>query len=218
MLATGELRLVLLGALARRHPAWSEIRALAAALAEATGARLGYPAGGRQCGRCGARRCDSAPRYRRTYRRAARSIRGRDAAAQISGRTCWWARSRAEDFAVPGRAESALAGGGLRHRAHAVCGCGATGETRGHPADRRLCGDLGHLGQRRGTLAECCGRGASPGRSAARLEGAARTREPARRDGIRLPELRGRSQRAARARWTGCTPHRRPRARLSPAI
>jgi len=42
MLAQGELRLILLGALAERHASFSEIRALAAALAEATGARLGY--------------------------------------------------------------------------------------------------------------------------------------------------------------------------------
>jgi NADH-quinone oxidoreductase subunit G len=51
MLASGELRLVLLGALARRHPAWSEIHALAAAVASATGARLGFlPEGGNAVG------------------------------------------------------------------------------------------------------------------------------------------------------------------------
>jgi NADH-quinone oxidoreductase subunit G len=42
MLAQGGLRLILLGALAERHASFSEIRALAAALAEVTGARLGY--------------------------------------------------------------------------------------------------------------------------------------------------------------------------------
>jgi len=42
MLMKGELRLVLLGALAERHASFAEIRALAAALAEVTGARLGY--------------------------------------------------------------------------------------------------------------------------------------------------------------------------------
>jgi NADH-quinone oxidoreductase subunit G len=42
MLAAGDLRLILLGALAERHAAYAEIRALAAALAEVTGARLGY--------------------------------------------------------------------------------------------------------------------------------------------------------------------------------
>ncbi len=51
MLLTGELRLVLLGALAERHVAYSEIRALAAAVAEATGARLGFlPEGGNAVG------------------------------------------------------------------------------------------------------------------------------------------------------------------------
>jgi len=42
MLTEGDLRLVLLGAGAERHAAYSEIRALATALAEATGARLGF--------------------------------------------------------------------------------------------------------------------------------------------------------------------------------
>jgi NADH-quinone oxidoreductase subunit G len=41
-LASGELRVILLGALAERHVAYSEIRALAAALAEVTGATLGH--------------------------------------------------------------------------------------------------------------------------------------------------------------------------------
>ncbi|MGI9245102.1 MAG: NADH-quinone oxidoreductase subunit NuoG, partial [Steroidobacteraceae bacterium] len=46
-LGTGELRVVLLGALAQRHVAYSEIRALATALAHVTGARLGHlPEGG----------------------------------------------------------------------------------------------------------------------------------------------------------------------------
>ena len=42
MLTEGELRVILLGALAERHVAYSEIRALAAALATVTGARLGF--------------------------------------------------------------------------------------------------------------------------------------------------------------------------------
>jgi NADH-quinone oxidoreductase subunit G len=51
MLARGGLRLVLLGALAERHVAFAEIRALATALAEATGARLGsLPDGGNAVG------------------------------------------------------------------------------------------------------------------------------------------------------------------------
>jgi NADH-quinone oxidoreductase subunit G len=42
MLAGGERRVILLGALAERHAAYAELRALAAALAGVTGARLGY--------------------------------------------------------------------------------------------------------------------------------------------------------------------------------
>jgi len=42
MLAAGERRVILLGGLAERHAAYAEIRALAAALADLTGARLGY--------------------------------------------------------------------------------------------------------------------------------------------------------------------------------
>ena len=51
LLSEGELRIILLGALAQRHAAWAELRALAAALAEVTGARLGYlPEGGNAVG------------------------------------------------------------------------------------------------------------------------------------------------------------------------
>ncbi|MCM2312930.1 MAG: NADH-quinone oxidoreductase subunit NuoG, partial [Steroidobacteraceae bacterium] len=42
ILSQGELRMVLLGGLAERHAASAELRALAAALAEVTGARLGF--------------------------------------------------------------------------------------------------------------------------------------------------------------------------------
>ena len=50
-LASGDLRLILLGALAERHGSYSEIRALAVALSEATGAKLGFlPEGGNAVG------------------------------------------------------------------------------------------------------------------------------------------------------------------------
>jgi len=42
MLTQGALRVILLGALAERHAAFAELRALAGALAETTGARLGF--------------------------------------------------------------------------------------------------------------------------------------------------------------------------------
>ena len=41
-LAQGDLRVIVLGGLAERHAAFSELRALASAVAEVTGARLGY--------------------------------------------------------------------------------------------------------------------------------------------------------------------------------
>jgi NADH-quinone oxidoreductase subunit G len=51
MLLAGDLRLVLLGALTERHVANAEIRSLAAAIAEATGAKLGFlPEGGNAVG------------------------------------------------------------------------------------------------------------------------------------------------------------------------
>src|SRR4029079_4123082 len=50
-LTQGELRVILLGAIAQNHAAYSEIRALARALAEATGATLGFlPEGGNAVG------------------------------------------------------------------------------------------------------------------------------------------------------------------------
>jgi NADH-quinone oxidoreductase subunit G len=50
-LASGARRLVLLGGLAQRHPAWADVRAAAAAIAALTGATLGYvPDGGNAVG------------------------------------------------------------------------------------------------------------------------------------------------------------------------
>jgi NADH-quinone oxidoreductase subunit G len=50
-LGTGEVRVIVLGALAQRHPAFAGLRALAVELAKATGARLGYlPEGGNAVG------------------------------------------------------------------------------------------------------------------------------------------------------------------------
>jgi len=50
-LAAGDLRVILLGAIAQHHASYSELRALAAALAAATGATLGYlPEGGNPVG------------------------------------------------------------------------------------------------------------------------------------------------------------------------
>jgi NADH-quinone oxidoreductase subunit G len=51
LLLSGDLRLVLIGAIAERHVAFSEIRVLSAAIAEVTGAKLGFlPDGGNAVG------------------------------------------------------------------------------------------------------------------------------------------------------------------------
>jgi NADH-quinone oxidoreductase subunit G len=51
LLSSGDRRVVLLGALAQRHVAYAELRAVASALAAATGAKLGYlPEGGNGVG------------------------------------------------------------------------------------------------------------------------------------------------------------------------
>jgi NADH-quinone oxidoreductase subunit G len=107
MLATGELRMVLLGALARRHPAWSEIRALAAALAEATGARLGYlPEGGNAVG---AALAGATPH--RGIGGHPVAPRGLPAAEMLGADLKAYVLVGAiesEDFAMPGRAKLAL--------------------------------------------------------------------------------------------------------------
>jgi NADH-quinone oxidoreductase subunit G len=108
LLATGELRVILLGALAQRHPAWSEIRALAAAVADATGARLGYlPDGGNAVGGALA---GSLPHRGAAGGAVARA--GLAAAEMLGANLKAWVLVggiEAEDFAVPGRAASAFA-------------------------------------------------------------------------------------------------------------
>ena len=161
---------------------------------------------GRQRGRCGARRRDSASAVSADIpSRRAVCPRPRCCGADLKAYVLVGA-IESEDFAMPGRAKLALGAADCVIALTPYAGAEQLADSSVHPADRRVCRDLGHLGQRRGTLAERCGRGASAGRSAARLEDPARARQPARRDGIRLPELRGRSRRAAAASWTGCTP------------
>jgi len=108
MLSTGALRLVLLGALARRHPAWSELHALATALAEATGARLGFlPEGGNAVGAALA----GATPHRDTGGRAAQA-RGLPATEMLGAGLRAYVLVGAiepEDFALPARAREALA-------------------------------------------------------------------------------------------------------------
>ena len=77
----GPKRLVLLGGLAERHPAFSDLRAAAAAIAELSGATLGYLPDGANA--AGAALAGVLP-HREEGGRAAAS-RGRDAAAMLSG-------------------------------------------------------------------------------------------------------------------------------------
>jgi NADH-quinone oxidoreductase subunit G len=76
----GAARLVLLGGLAERHPAFSDLRAAAAAIAELAGAKLGYLPEGANA--AGAQLAGLLPHRAEAGREAAR---GRDAAAMLSG-------------------------------------------------------------------------------------------------------------------------------------
>ena len=76
-LTHGTRRAVMLGTLAQRHPAYAELKVLAAALAALTGASLGLITEGRQRGR-------RVPRGRRAAPRAGRRARG--ASAGLSAR------------------------------------------------------------------------------------------------------------------------------------
>ena len=163
MLATGELRLRASGrARAASSGVVRDPGTRRGARRRRPAPRLGYLPEGGNARRCGARgrRLRIAVSADAASRRAV-CPRPR-CSAQISRRTCWWARSRVEDFAMPGRGRSGARGprtASLRSRPTRARSNWRTASV--HPADRRLCRDLGHLGQRRGTLAERCGRGAS---------------------------------------------------------
>ena len=81
LLASGNRRLVLLGGLAERHPAFSDLRAAAGAVASLLSATLGYVPDGANA--AGAALAGVLP-HRREGGEAA-SARGRDAAAMLSG-------------------------------------------------------------------------------------------------------------------------------------
>jgi NADH-quinone oxidoreductase subunit G len=109
MLGSGELRMVLLGAIAQRHPAWSELHALATALAGATGARLGYlPEGGNAVG---AALAGATPHRGAAARELATP--GLPAADMLAANLKAYVLIggiESEDFAMPARAEAALKG------------------------------------------------------------------------------------------------------------
>jgi NADH-quinone oxidoreductase subunit G len=129
MLTQGALRLILLGGLAERHAAFSELRALAVALAQATGARLGYlPEGGNAVG---AALAGATPHRGVGGRAVARP--GLAATEMVSARLRGYVlvgALEAPDLAPASAAESALQGAecvvaltpyaGDGHRAHAT--------------------------------------------------------------------------------------------------
>jgi NADH-quinone oxidoreductase subunit G len=106
-LASGARRVILLGAIAGRHAAYSELRALAAALADVTGASLGYiPEGGNGVGACLA----GVTPHRGAGGRAVREPglpAGEMLNAQLKGYLLLGPLEIA-DFAAPARAESAF--------------------------------------------------------------------------------------------------------------
>jgi NADH-quinone oxidoreductase subunit G len=109
MLAQGERRAILLGALAERHAAFAELRALAAALAAVTGARLGYVPEGANA--VGASLAGATPHRGVGGRAAARP--GLSAAEMINARLRGYVLVggvETSDLMQPSAAESALQG------------------------------------------------------------------------------------------------------------
>jgi len=109
MLAQGERRAILLGALAERHAAFAELRALAAALAAVTGARLGYVPEGANA--VGASLAGATPHRGVGGRAAARP--GLSAAEMINARLRGYVLIggvETSDLMQPSAAESALRG------------------------------------------------------------------------------------------------------------
>jgi NADH-quinone oxidoreductase subunit G len=109
MLAQGERRAILLGALAERHAAFAELRALAAALAVVTGARLGYVPEGANA--VGASLAGATPHRGVGGRAAARP--GLSAAEMINARLRGYVLVggvETSDLMQPSAAEAALQG------------------------------------------------------------------------------------------------------------
>ncbi len=163
-LAAGEKRAVWLGALALRHPRFADLRALAAALAQVTGACPRHAGGRRQCGGGSSRRRRAAPGGRRQagqrHGSVCRRERGRHvgAAAQVlsSGR-----RYRAMDRFAGHRCRAHVGTGGAGRGHHAVRDRGlAQGRAR-TPSGGHIRGDFRDLRQPRRRVAEPDRRGRS---------------------------------------------------------
>jgi NADH-quinone oxidoreductase subunit G len=108
-LAQGELRVILLGALAERHASFAELRTLAAALAAVTGAKLGYLPEGANA--VGASLAGATPHRGAGGRAAAKP--GLPAVEMLNARLRGYVLVggvESADVAQPGAAESALRG------------------------------------------------------------------------------------------------------------
>ena len=174
----GERRAVWLGALALRHPAFADLRALAAALAQVTGASFGVLAEGGNA--AGAYLAGAVPhRDRRAAARAPKPglVGLADAAAAAVGLCAAWRRR-----ALGGCARSGAACARSRRRS---CVVAITPFVSDRSCARsRMCScrwalrrDLRDLCQLRGLLAELQRRRGAARRGASGLEGAARARQ-----------------------------------------
>ncbi len=155
MLIDGELRVILLGALAERHVAYSEIRALAAALAQGDGRAARVPARGCQCRRRVAGRRDAASRRGRPCSgEAGPGSRRNDRCPPARVRAGGWHRDRGPAAVV--RRRERAAGRGLRRGADSVRRRRSPGPRDRDPAGRCVCGDVGYLGQRGRVSGRAC--------------------------------------------------------------
>ncbi len=147
LLAGEGLRVILLGGIAERHAAYSEIRALARAFAEATGSVIGFvPDGGNAVG---AALAGATPHRscRRATRLQARTRRARDA-ERAAARLCSGRRDRVgRPRSLPVVRVGARVGR-VRRGPYSLRGPGAAGPCDRHPAGGRFRGDFRHMGQR----------------------------------------------------------------------
>ena len=186
-LSEGSRRLILLGALAQRDPAFADLRLVAGALAELTGATLGYlPEGGNAVGarlagvlphraRRRSRGAAGRPERRRHVRRATEELhpaRRHRARARHRRRRRRCEALKAAEFVVA--LSPYCDGEGIRAR---------------DPADRHVRGDFRHVRESRRPLAERAGRGDAGRRVASGVEGAARARQSAEPARLRLHQL-----------------------------
>ena len=185
-LKAGQKRAVWLGALALRHPAYADLRAVAAGIAAATGATLGTLAEGGNA--AGAYLAGAVPhrdaggiRSATTGKSAREMLAAPQKACLLFGGVEPWADgmgprcgARARRFVLRGR------GHAVRRRDAEIGGARVA-------ADFHVRGDLGYLHQSRRPVAELRRCREAARRGAPWLEGAARARQSRRRRELRLP-------------------------------